>query len=291
MTGLAIRQPAAITSAADDDHIVDLWLRKQRNEQTRESYARTVADFRNYYGGELRTLKLDDLLAYADHLTRQHGNASTQARKLATVKSLLTFAQTVGYTAFNVGRAVALPKVKDTRAERILSEEDVFRLFAAAEIPRDALLLRTLYVCGGRISEVIGASWRDLQPRKEGGQITLYGKGGKTRVVLLPSKLWNDLIESRAGAADDAPLFCSREGGRLSRTQAWRIVKTAARKAGINWLTSPHWLRHAHASHALENGATVKLVSETLGHASVSVTSEYLHARPGESSSQHLKVG
>lgn len=282
-------QPApVVANATDDDHLIDLWLRKQRSEKTRESYGRTVADFREYAGREIRRLALDDLLDYADYLAKQ--SPATQARKLATVKSLLSFAHKVGYTAFNVGSAYTTPKVKDTRAERILSEEDIFRLINAAESERDRLLIRTLYVCGGRISEVCAASWRDLQPRAEGGQITLYGKGGKTRVVLLPERLWAPLIESRAGAGDDDPLFRSREG-RLSRAQAWRIVKKAAKASGIKWATSPHWLRHAHASHALENGATVKLVSETLGHASVAITSRYLHARPGESSSQHLKVG
>lgn len=287
---LVLIQPAPVaTSATNDDHLIELWLRKQRSDKTRESYGQTVAEFREYMGDiSLRQIRLEDLLNYAEFLTAQ--SPATQARKLATIKSLLSFAHKVGYTAFNVGSAYMPPKVKDTRAERILSEEDIFKLINAAESERDRLLIRLLYVCAGRISEVVAASWRDLQPRAEGGQITLFGKGGKTRVVLLPERLWAPLIESRAGAEDDAPIFSSREG-RLSRVQAWRIVKAAAKKAGVKWAASPHWLRHAHASHALQNGATVKLVSETLGHASVAITSRYLHARPGESSSQHLKVG
>lgn len=290
MGDLVVSKQGIATNATDDEHLIELWLRKQRSANTRESYSRTIADFRNFSGCDLRRLKLDDLLTYAAHLARAESSVATQARKLATVKSLLTFAHTTGYAPFNVGRALELPKIKETRAERILSEEDVSKLINAAKSSRDRLLIRALYVCGGRVSEVCAASWRDLQSRAEGGQITLYGKGGKTRAVLLPDRLWRDLIESRAGADDNAPLFTSREG-RLSRVQAWRIVKAAAKKAGVKWDTSPHWLRHAHASHALENGATVKLVSETLGHASVAITSRYLHARPGESSSQHLKVG
>jgi integrase/recombinase XerD len=286
---LIIREQSIATSATDDDHLIELWLRKQATDHTRESYGRTIADFRKFVEDRaIRQITLDDMLNFAASLSDQ--SVATQARKLASVKSLLSFAHKTGYTPFNVGRAIALPKPKETLAERILSEEDIFRLFAAAGNDRDRLLIRTLYVCAGRISEVVGASWRDLQPRAEGGQITLFGKRDKTRVVLIPERLWRDLIESRAGAGEDEPLFKSREGC-LSRGQAWRIVKKAAKDAGIPWATSPHWLRHAHASHALENGATVKLVSETLGHGSVAITSRYLHARPGESSSQHLKVG
>src|SRR5262249_5239331 len=149
---------------------------------TRESYGRTVAEFRNFVNRNIRQITLDDLLSFAESLKSQ--SVATQARKIATVKSLLTFAHTTGYTPFNVGRAVRPPQAKNALAERILTEEDVFKLFMAAEDGRDRLLVRTLYVCAGRISEVVGASWRDLQPRTEGGQITLFGKRGKTRVVL-----------------------------------------------------------------------------------------------------------
>src|SRR5262249_51653054 len=84
----------------------------------------------------------------------------------------------------------------------------------------------------------------------------------------------------RAGAPGDSPLFLSREGKRLGRVQAWRIVKAAAKQAGLSWKVSPHWMRHAHASHAIERGASVPKVQVTLGHGSLQTTMEYVHARP-----------
>ena len=60
---------------------------------------------------------------------------------------------------------------------------------------------------------------------------------------------------------------------------------------GLSWKVSPHWFRHAHASHSLEDGATLAQVKETLGHADVKTTSGYLHARPDELSSQFLEFG
>jgi integrase/recombinase XerD len=98
-------------------------------------------------------------------------------------------------------------------------------------------------------------------------------------------------MELRAEAGDDAPVFASRKAaGHLTTVQVLRIVRNAATKAGIKAHVSPHWLRHCHASHALERGAALNLVQVTLGHASLSVTGKYLHARPGDSSARYLAV-
>ena len=70
----------------------------------------------------------------------------------------------------------------------------------------------------------------------------------------------------------------------------FRIVQAAARRAGIEGRVSPHWMRHAHATHALENGAPITLVKETLGHKSIETTAKYTHVRPNASSGQYLKV-
>jgi integrase/recombinase XerD len=70
----------------------------------------------------------------------------------------------------------------------------------------------------------------------------------------------------------------------------FRIVRAAAKRAGISGNVSPHWMRHAHATHALENGAPITLVKETLGHSSMETTARYTHVRPNASSGQYLKV-
>ena len=74
----------------------------------------------------------------------------------------------------------------------------------------------------------------------------------------------------------NAAVFLSRKGGLLDESQVHRIVKSAAERAGLPSEVSAHWLRHAHASHALDRGAPIHLVQATLGHASVSTTGRYL---------------
>jgi integrase/recombinase XerD len=69
------------------------------------------------------------------------------------------------------------------------------------------------------------------------------------------------------------------------------MVKRAAKAAGINEAISPHLLRHAHGSHAIERGASLPKVQATLGHGNISITSGYLHARPDSSSGLRLDPG
>ena len=131
--------------------------------------------------------------------------------------------------------------------------------------------------------------WRNVQPRERGGQLAVFGKGRKTRVILLPADIFLAILALRGEAGVDDPVFRSRKGGTpLSRVQAMRVVQAAARRAGIAGAVSPHWLRHAHATHALNRGAPIHLVADTLGHASVATTGMYAHANPTESSARYL---
>jgi integrase/recombinase XerD len=227
-----------------------------------------------------------DLQAYADSLG---GAPATRIRALSAVKSLLTFGQRTGFLILNVGAALKLPPRKDTLAERILDEAEVHTLLAREPGHRNRVLLRLLYRAGLRVSEIAGLSWRDLHARDEGGQITVFGKGGKTRTVLLPADVWRDLVSLRGDAALEDPVFRSRRGRHLDPSAVFRIVRRAAERAELEaqGKVSPHWLRHAHATHALERGAPIHLVQATLGHASVATTGRYLHARPTDSSARY----
>jgi hypothetical protein len=118
-----------------------------------------------------------------------------------------------------VGRPLATMGVGDlqahlnTLAERIMAEADTLRLIGLEPKPRNRALLTLLYGGGLRIAEVCGLRWRDLAEREPGGQATVYGKGGKTRVVLLTASTWRLLAELRTEAGADDPLFQSRRGG------------------------------------------------------------------------------
>jgi len=282
--------PAVLTT--DETALLAGWLHG-RSPHSARAYTANIARFLAHVDKPLAAVTLADLQGYADSLAAAGLAPASQARMLAAVKSLLTFAHTTGYLPFNPGRGLRLPGVRGRLAERIPSEEDVLSLLAHEPNRRNHALIRLLYAAGLRLSEASALRWRDIQPRGDVGQVTVWGKGEKERAVLLTEGTWRELMGLRpADAQPDAPVFRSRQDHPLSPTQAWRVVKAAAKRAGLASAPafSPHWLRHAHASHALDRGAPISLVREGLGHASLATTSRYTHARPGDGSGRYLPI-
>lgn len=281
---------AVIPVASDNDaQLVSMWVARSSSPNTRKNYQRQAARFLAAVGKPLPSVSLKDVQTYIASLEAM--SSATKALAVSAVKSLLTFGHEIGYLPFNVGRVVKAPPVKNTLAERILPEADTLRMVQLEQNTRNRAMLTLLYGAGLRISEVAGLRCRDLTPRDEAGQITVYGKGGKTRVVLLSMSAWK-LLKDVAGSGDpDRAVFTSRKGGgALDVSQVHRVVKDAAARAGLSAEVSAHWLRHAHASHSLDRGAAIHLVQATLGHASVATTGRYLHARPSDSSARFIAV-
>ena len=284
----ALTMPA---QAADDQEVIRLWLHG-RPAPTVRAYGHDVAALRAFAGCGVRGWTLAHLQQFAS--SRAHLAPSSVARSLSAIKSLLSFAQRVGYVQYNIGAALTLPKLENRRGERIVTERAIQRLLILTPDGRDGLIVRLFYYGGLRCEEVAGLRWRHIQAGKAGATVVqVYGKGRTSRYVLLNSETAQALASWRGDqAGPDDPLFrCTRgknAGGPLSTTQLWRIVKQAAATAGLPAHFSPHWLRHAHASHALDRGAPISLVQQTLGHASVQTTGQYLHARPDASSSTYL---
>ncbi len=172
----------------------------------------------------------------------------------------------------------------------ILTDEQIFALLGAATSLRDRVLVRCAYATGARASEIASLRWAHLNPHGSEAVITLHGKGGRSRHVRVGGKLIGELRELRDTAGDQQPVFLNRSGTGLSARGIHRIVSKLAKRAGIERNVGPHFLRHAHASHALDRGAPAHLVQQTLGHADLSVTSRYCHVRPGTSSGLFLAV-
>jgi integrase/recombinase XerD len=184
MNQLTIVPPSAL-DASQDDKLVELWLSLKTSRHTRRAYAADVTRFSAFVKKPLAWVTLADLQAWAGQLGQGSLKPASHNRAMTALKSLLSFAQETGYLPFNVAAAVKLRPNRDTLAQRILEESAVAKLIDAAPEGRDRVLLKLLYVSGVRVSEACGLKWCDALARQQGGQITVFGKGGKTRTVLL----------------------------------------------------------------------------------------------------------
>lgn len=289
-----------VLTPEEDETVIREWLRSKRSAHTRKAYGRDIAVFYAYVRKSLKDVTLTDIQDYADELASRGYEPSTQARMLAVVKSLCTFAKDTGAIGFNVGKAQPLPQGKDKLAQRILSQAQVQRMLYEAEksgSQRNHVMLLLLYGSGIRCAELCNLQWCDVQETSQGGQITVLGKRQKTRSIALHPTVWAALQAFRPGdAGDDEYVFQSRQTSmrndkpsrRLTESQVWRIVTTIAKRAGIK--ASTHWLRHAHATHAMEKNTPLKVIQETLGHADLRTPARYQHVRPEYSSSLSLDL-
>lgn len=294
-----------------DAQLTELWIESQKSIHTADGYASDFAVFWAFVGEDkaLADVTIEDVSAYKKYLAklktrrgekgklRKIGKAR-QARLLNAVRSFYAFATKIQKIEKDPTVALTLPVVEETLAERLMTREDIDRLIAGAEKPRDALLLRALFYSGARVSELIGVQWRHVKENPNGGQLSLFGKGSKSRTVVIPPDVYQAMIEWKeeqaanptqyaAGRANDY-VFPSQKTPQMSRQRVHAIVKEAAKRAGLPWAISAHWLRHGNASIALANGADLRTIQLTLGHSSIATTQRYLHVRPDDSSGLYL---
>jgi integrase/recombinase XerD len=283
------------TRADTDEALLKSWLDSLGSPHTRRNFETTARRFLAELPMGLRAATVEDVRDALGTVTK--GLAESTARQyVLRCKSLLGYAHALGYTPFNAGARIKVRSEGPHRgaaiAKRIISEVEVGLLIRAAPSKRDRVLLETLYAGGLRVSEVVALAWADVLPRDDRVQLSVTGKGGFVRQVLLPEIVSRSLLSFRGDAGANDPVFPSRKGGgRLTERAVHGMVKRAAAKAGINPGVSPHWLRHAHGSHAVDRGASLPEVQQTLGHGNISTTSAYLHARPDSSSGLKLDPG
>ena len=202
---------AAIVAQADTDRqFVAMWIARHESPNTRRNYARQASRLLAFVDKPLGEVRVGDVQAYLATLADLA--PASRANATAAIKSLFSFAQELGFVQFNAGKAIKAPAVKNTLAERIMGEGDAMRLIALEPDRRNRAILTMLYAGGLRISELCDLAWRDLTSRDGAGQATVFGKGGKTRAILLSASTWAVLMAIKGEAAGDAPVFRSRKG-------------------------------------------------------------------------------
>ncbi|MCS0499370.1 site-specific tyrosine recombinase XerD [Protaetiibacter mangrovi] len=217
-------------------------------------------------------------------------SASSTARVISSIRGFTRFLVEEGVLTADPAQDLVAPKLPK-RLPKVLSQQQVEALLAATDGDdpvrmRDKALLELLYATGARVSEAVALDVDDLVgPDGTPELIRVIGKGDKQRIVPVGSyaraAVEAYLVRARpllAGGGRATPaLFLGARGARLSRQNAWLVIRAAAERAGLTVDVSPHSLRHSFATHLLAGGADVRVVQELLGHASVATTQLYTH--------------
>lgn len=167
-----------------------------------------------------------------------------------------------------------LPNPKRNKViPEILSIYEIKKMIDSTTNIKHQLIIKLLYGCGLRVSEIVNLKKKDINFEEELIKINL-AKGRKDRFVKIPSSL-KEKLESYCKISDSEILFPSNRKARLNKKTILKIVKNAAKKARIKKRVYPHLLRHSFATHLLEQGTDLKIIQKLLGHSDIKTTQIY----------------
>ncbi len=270
-----------------DGFIDAMWLESGLSRNTLSAYRSDLQRFSQFIEPEnLLKIEADKVQNFLSYLMSEGAKSSSSARSLSTLRRFYRYQLRQNQVQSDPCAQLMSPKGARS-LPKTLNEDQVSALLAApaADNPlgiRDRSMLETLYATGLRVSELVGLSM--LEVNLDVGVVRIVGKGNKERLVPLGEQaiecLHQYLNSARGeilGARQSDALFVTARGSGMTRQAFWYAIKKYARQAGIEVSLSPHTLRHAFATHLLNNGADLRSVQMLLGHADLSTTQIYTH--------------
>jgi integrase/recombinase XerD len=270
---------------AIDAFLLELRVERGLSPLTIGAYRRDLQQFAAAAGSRWQD-DPEPVREFVAELRRAGRRPSTQARKVAAIRSFYGFALREGLAGRDIAGLLDMPRAGSYLPD-VLDADDVLRILESPPTDdpvgvRDRAMLEMLYACGLRVSELTGLDLDRVDLANL--QVRVIGKGNKERRVPMgepardrlhaylegPRRTWT------AGRPTPA-VFVSQRGRRLARESVWRIVRRWAAAAGVVGHVTPHTFRHSFATHLLEGGADLRVVQTLLGHASISTTQLYTH--------------
>jgi integrase/recombinase XerD len=272
------------------DRFLDaIWMERGLSENTLGAYRADLVALNHRLTGrdvELARAARADILDYIAWRVESGAKPRSTARQLSSFRRFYRYLLREGMLTEDPTAQIAMPKIGRSLPQS-LTEEEVESLLAAPVVGeplghRDRAMLEVLYATGVRVSELINL--RISQVNLNQGVLRIIGKGDRERLIPLGDEAQDWIrafingprVEILLERQTDF-LFPTRRGDRMTRQAFWHIIKRYAKKAGVKKKLSPHTVRHAFATHLLNNGADLRVVQLLLGHSDVSTTQIYTH--------------
>jgi integrase/recombinase XerD len=298
--------PPNSTEAVIDKFLDAIWMERGLSANTLGAYRADLLALQRWLVQRDKSLMFAtraDLLAFIAWRAKEGAKPRSTARQLSSFRRFYRFLLREGLIAEDPTLKIDMPKIGRALPQS-LSEAEVESLLAAPDVGdpighRDRTMLEVLYATGLRVSELINL--RQGQINLNQGVLRVRGKGDRERLIPLGEEAQRWLREFVSGPRVEILLerqteylFPTRRGDRMTRQAFWHIIKRYAKKADILGKLSPHTLRHAFATHLLNNGADLRVVQMLLGHSDLSTTQIYTHVareRMKEMHAQHHPRG
>ena len=278
-----------------------LWLEKNLSQNTLSSYKNDLQKFRNFLEKNNKTVLNADhflILSFLSMLLDQGFSSKTISRNISSLKSFYKYLISVDHLKLNPMSNIDAPKSGLFLPTTLTVEETQLILDAPNEKRpielRDKAMLYALYATGMRISELISLNMHNIDLVR--GSVQVIGKGGKERMIPLTDdaikfiKIYiKEAREILNKGKDHNNLFLSTHGKQISRHSFWHRIKAYLKRVNINKDVHPHTLRHAFATHMLNNGADLRSVQLLLGHSDLATTQIYTHIAQTEIQNVHKK--
>ena len=278
-----------------DQFIDALWLERGLAKNTLDAYRRDLKGLSNHLLAQpakssLLSASFSSLSLYLAELLERGTSPRSQARKVSTFRAFYRHALREGWIKSDPTLRLQPPKI-GRPLPKVISESDVTRLLDSPDLEqplglRDKAMLELMYASGLRVSELIGLDLASINMSQ--GSVRVVGKGGKERLVPFGEQASHYLrqylaesrpllLEKNGRQISTDTLFPGRKGKALTRQAFWYRIKHYAVRADVKASVTPHGLRHAFATHLVNNGANLRIVQLLLGHSDLSTTQIYTH--------------
>ena len=239
------------------------------SKMTVDAYLFHNRKFLDFAKKEANAVAEDDAKRYIAHLMSDKKYMPSSVN-LAISSLKFFYREILQNPAFNAVKAPKLEKKLPT----VLTKEEIRKLLGVIENPKHRLLVEFLYSSGLRVSECVNIRIDDLDLSEKMGKIK-HGKGNKERYIILSDNLISHLTDYLKNKKDASNYIFSIKNRPITTRQAQKVVKEAAKKAGIKKRVFCHALRSSFATHLLEAGTDIRVIQELLGHSNLSTTQIY----------------